>query len=122
MRRSKSKSRTASVGRVCELIFAATAESLGCTAFLPVGGESGVDMILRTPTNRKLACQVKGQSTTAFSSVDLRKADSSIIDVLAVFNGKAGGWFMMTGKQIAKRRTLSARVLRKHKADWDLLK
>jgi hypothetical protein len=79
-------------------------------------------MILLTPSNRKLACQIKGQSTESFSTVDLRKANSSSIDVLAVFNGKAGGWFLMTGKQIAKRRTLTARVLRQHKADWDLIK
>ena len=121
MGRRNSKSRTEDVGSICELMFASIAHSLGCAAFFPVG-TSNVDIMLTTATHRKLAVQIKGQSTADFSTVDLKSNKHDPLDVIAIFNENAGGWFLVPAKKAKGKRTLSARMVKKYLGNWDILK
>lgn len=109
-------------GRIAELIFAAECESRGCTTCFPGGGVKHFDIVVITPTARKLVVQVKGQATEQFRTVDLRSTDHGPVDLLAVFNGEQGGWFLLPEKILAGRRTINISEVRKHPADWNLIK
>lgn len=122
MARRPAKSRTNAVGRVTELLFAAEAESRDCIACFPCGSVPYFDLIVVTPTARKLAVQIKGQTTKAFSTVDLSAANHGPMDLLAVFNDHQGGWFILPAKVVAGRRTITGAEVRKHPANWNLLK
>mgnify|MGYP003136410093 CR=1 FL=1 len=121
MGRQPAKSRTANVGRIAELIFAAEAESRGCTACFPGGEVPHFDLIVVTPSNRKVAVQIKGQSTELFSTIDLNSTTHGPLDLLAVFNAAQGGWFLVPAKVVAGRRTITGAEVRKYPANWNLL-
>jgi hypothetical protein len=93
-KRAKTVSCTAAVGTVGELMFAAEARSRGCDVLFPVGGTTeGYDLVVVTPTRRKLTVQVKAQSTRKFCTTSLdKKVQSSpmapLPDIVAVFHGE----------------------------------
>jgi type IV secretory pathway VirJ component len=104
-------------------MFGAEAESRGCVACFPSGGAvPSIDVVLVTPSGRKLAVQVKGQSTKQFSTVDLGAKDHGAMDLLAVFNAAQGGWFLIKAEVVANRRTITGRECRRYPANWNLLK
>lgn len=126
--RKNKTSDTIGVGAVGELMFAAEARSRGCQVFFPVGEATAlVDMVVVTPSGRKLTVQIKAQSTRKFSTVDLRvghgeyrKATAGHADILVVFND---GWHLFpTRLLLPDQKTLNVNVIREYRDNWKCLK
>lgn len=122
--RKKSRSDVARVGAVGELMFAAEARSRGCIVFLPVGGDStpSVDLVVLTPTGRKLTVQVKTQATRKFHTTTVRKRGGvrEVADITAVFHDT---WHLVPRRAIGSQSfTLNVNQARKYCERWSLLR
>jgi hypothetical protein len=119
--RRPASSNTTAVGVVGELMLGAEATSRGCQVFYPSGGSAAaIDLVVVTPTHRKLAVQVKTQSTQRLRTVDLGEADKTAVDVVAVF-GAAGGWFLLPAEDVRNRRTLNPSEVKPYANNWRIL-
>ena len=113
---------THAVGLIGELMLGAEATSRGCTAFYPVGGNvAAIDLMVITPSNRRLTVQVKCQSTANRRTVDLGKSDKSNLDVVAVFHA-GEGWFLLPAKKLGDKRTIRISEIGKYHDNWRLLR
>ena len=112
---------TSAIGQIGELTLGAEAISRGCLVFFPVAGVRGIDLMLLTPSHRRLTIQVKCQATTAFCTIDLKEGPRPPIDVLAVFHADEG-WHLMPGGLIGDRRTINVKEVRKYKDNWKILR
>lgn len=111
------QSNTAAVGTVGELIFAAEAASRGCLPFLPVGSAKGIDVLLVTPTGRKVSVQIKAQATNEMRTVDLRTGIAA--DVLAVMH--LDDWYLVPATEI-EARLVNISQIKKWSQNWKILR
>ena len=111
------KSNTALVGNVGEYLFCAESSSRGCVPYLPIGSAKGIDVILLTPTGRRVTVQVKAQGTDQLHTVDL--CTNIMADVLAVCH--LGDWYLMPGSEV-KGRTVNILQVKKWNGNWSLIK
>ena len=114
----KHTSNTQAVGLVGELAFAAEASSRGCLPFLPVGSAKGIDLLLVTPTGRKVSVQCKAQATDQMRTVDLRTGIEA--DVLAVLH--LDTWYLVPAKEIKDKRLVNILDIKQWKQNWRILK
>lgn len=119
--RKTTSSNTAAVGVVGELMLGAEAASRGCQVFYPGGGgAAAIDLIVVTPTHRKLAVQVKTQSTQRLRTIDLGSSDKTDVNVVAVF-GAGEGWFLLPAEDVRQRRTLNPSEVKPYRNNWRIL-
>lgn len=106
------------VGAIGELSFASEAASRGCLPFLPVGRSSGVDLMLLTPSGRRLTIQVKTQATDRRFSIDLKHTLSA--DVLVLLH-PIDGWTLMPKEAVGNRKIVSRKLYEPWQNCWDII-
>ena len=120
MRRTrKVRSDTSAVGAIGELSFASEAASRGCLPFVPVGSVSGIDLLLLTPTGKRLTIQVKAQATDRRFSIDLKTG--LVADVLVLLHAK-DGWHLIPAEDVGKRKIVNRKFYEAYNDCWEILK